>query len=326
MRWRSHSARGVQSISAMAMGVRKLAFAASAVGLVLVACGGQGNGIGFGSPLAGAIGTAACPELMGGAMNATFEADARANATIRAFVTASGDLASVATRVEADVFAACERMAADLGVPEDARRPKGDQSKVAASCGAVGARIDGIMKQGASAQVRTNYVPPKCAVNASTDAACRSQCNAAASASGTAQGQAQNQQASGAAQGAANADARCDASCKAHADLTAQCTEAVVDVQSTVNTGELPKVVATLERNLPALIRAEVAYGERISGDVDMLVRTGTELPHAFAQLSARAGACIAAAANATYAAQASLHVSVQASASISAKAGAHGG
>jgi hypothetical protein len=303
--------------------VRKTAFAASTIGLVLVACGGRANGIGFGTPLAGAIGNAACPELTGGAMNATFEEDARANATIRAFVTASGDLASVAARVEADVFAACESMARDLGVPEDARRPSGDQSKVAASCGAVGAKIDAIMKEGATARIRADVVPPRCAVNGSAAAACRSQCAAAASASGNAQGQAQNGRASGAAQGSASADARCEASCKAHADLTAACSAPVVDVKGSVNAGEVPKVIATLERNLPALVNAEIAYGQRIAGDVDVLVRTGAELPHAFAHLSARAGACVAAAANATYSAQASLNVSVRASASISAKAGA---
>src|SRR5688572_6319793 len=131
------------------MRLRKSIFAAGVVGFILVACGGA---VGTGSPLAAVLGNAACPELKGGAMNATFDEDARANGTIKAFVTASGDLAEIALKVEADVFAACERMADDLGVPESARRPSSDdQSKVAASCNAVAARIDAIMKQGASA-------------------------------------------------------------------------------------------------------------------------------------------------------------------------------
>jgi len=283
--------------------------------LVATACNGEPGAIGFGSPLSAAVGNAACPELRGGAMNASFEADAKANATIRAFVTASGDLAQVAAHVESDVAAACEHMADDLGIPNGERRPHGNESQVTASCNAVGARIDAIMKQGAQAQVHADVTPPRCQVNASVDAQCRAQC----AAQGQAQGQVQNTQASGAASG----EARCESACKAHADLTAQCTEAQVRVQAQTNTGEMAKVVATLDKNLPVLIKAEVAYGQRIAGDVDTLVSTGSELPHAFARLSSHAGACVASAANATLAAQASLRVSVQASASVSAKAGA---
>lgn len=303
-------------------------FAAGTVAAVLVATSGcMRNEIGFGSPLAAAIGNAACPELRSGAMNASFDEDVRANATIRAFVTASGDLAETAARVEADVFMACERMADDLDVDDAARRPKNDKdSKVTASCNAVAARIDAILKQGATARVRADVTPPQCEVNGAAEASCRAQCNAQGSASGTARGRAQNDQASGAARGTASADARCESSCKAHADLTARCTEPRVNVQAQVNTGEVGKVVATLQRNLPPLINAQVAYGERIAGDVDVLVRTGAELPRAFGTLSAKAGSCVAAAANASISAQASLRVGVQASANVSAKAGASTG
>ena len=86
------------------------------------------------------------------------------------------------------------------------------------------------------------------------------------------------------------------------------------------------KLVATLRANLPALVTTEMAYGARIGADVQTLVRTGAELPQAFGQISAHAGACVAAAANACLSAQASIRVSVQASASISGKAGVHGG
>lgn len=65
---------------------------------------------GAGGGAAEVLGEITCPELSGGAMNASFESDAKANGTIRAFVTASGDLASIAARVQAEVGAACERM------------------------------------------------------------------------------------------------------------------------------------------------------------------------------------------------------------------------
>ncbi len=349
------------------------------VGVVLVACGGAA-GTGSGTAFAGVLGDAACPELKGGAMNASFDADARANATIRAFVTASGDLADVAAKVQADVATACERMADDLGVPESERRAAGkDDSRVTSACNAVAARIDAIMKQGASASLRADYTPPECKVDADVAAQCKGQCNAQVdpgnvkatcapgqlygkcsgtcngTCSGACNGQCQGQTGAGGqcngtcvgscsgdckgscsvdfqepkcdVQGRApSADARCDGSCKAHADLTAQCTEPRVKIQANVNAGEMGKVVATLEKHLPALIRAQVAYGARIGDDVKVLVRTGSELPSAFGHLSTRAAACVAAAANATVSAQASLNVSVQASASVTARAGASAG
>jgi hypothetical protein len=350
---------------AMRTTLRSGAFAGGLLGAILFACGGP---IGVGSPLAAAVGGAACPELKGGAMSATFDEDARANATIRAFVTASGDLAETAARVQAEVAAACERMANDLGVaPADRRGTE--------SCTAVAARIDAAMKQGVSGQLRADITPPQCQVNAQAEAACRGQCSAqvdpgnvkatcapghlygrcngtcTGTCNGACNGRCEGQtgaggECKGTCRGACSgdckgscsvdfqepkcdlqgrapsADARCDGSCKAHADLTARCTEPRVKMHGNVETGELAKVAATLERNLPVLIKAQIAYGDRIADDVQMLVRTGAELPSAFGHLSSRAAACIAAAANATASAQASLRVSVQASASVSAKAG----
>jgi hypothetical protein len=370
----------------------RLAVVGSAVALVLVACGGEFGGAGMGAGTA--LGNFACPELQGGAMNATFEADARANATIAAFVTAAGDLQTVAARAEAEVGAACERMAADLGIPAAELAPRENQSRVATACNAVSARMDAILKTGASASLKANVTPPQCEVHADAAAACNAACQVhvdpgyvkahcepghlygkcegtcSGTCSGTCNGECQGTcagqaaaapgassaaghcagQCNGTCKGtcsadchgactvdykepkcdvavkAPTADARCDGSCKAHAELTARCTPAKVDVQATLNTGDMGKLVATLRANLPALVTAEVAYGRRIAGDVQVLVQTGSELPSAFGQLTGHAAACIGAAASATVRAQASLSVSVQASASISGKAGAHAG
>jgi hypothetical protein len=365
--------------------VRKRVFAVGIVGSVLVACGGLGA-VGSGTPLAAVLGDAACPELRGGAASqASFAADARANGTIKAFVTAAGDLAETAAKVEAEVGAACARIADDLGVPSAARRPRGDEGQVAASCNAVAARIDAILKAGASAQVRAEVTPPRCEMNATAEASCKGQCNATVdpgsikatcapghlygkcdgtctgscngSCTGACDGQCEGSAAAGAGgagkcagkcagtckgtcagecKGGCNvdfkepkcdvdarapsADARCEGTCKARADITAQCTEPRVKINANVNAGELGKLVATLERNLPMLVKAQIAYGQRIGADVDVLVRTGVELPSAMGRVSTKAGACLAAAANATVAAQASLRVSVQASASVNAK------
>lgn len=277
--------------------IRKRVLVAGAVGLVLVACEAKVGNVSITSPTAGEIATAACPELMGGAMNANFAQDPRTNATIRSFVTASGDLAKVANGVETDVFGACERMATDLGVPTGERQPKGDQAKTTASCNAVASRIGGITKQGG--QVHVDVVPPQCAPNAPPDADCRNQCNATG-----------------------NADPRCNTSCTAHADLTAQCSDPQVRVQTTGSAPEAKTLATTLERNLLPLVKAQGAYGERIAGDVDALVRTSSELPQAFRDVPTKTSACLAAAANSTLAAQKSLRISIDAARNVSATAG----
>jgi hypothetical protein len=339
----------------------------------------------FGADATGnVLGNLACPELRGGAASANFEADARANATIRAFVTASGDLAAVAAAAENEVGSACERMGRDLGVPPEQMAPRENQGRVASACGAVSARMDAILRAGASASIRADYTPPQCQVQANVEAECKGQCavqvdpgyvrahcqpghlygqcqaTCSGQCNGTCNGACQGECQGGGAGGqcagncrgtcngscsgechgncsvefqepkcdvaiqAPSADARCDASCHAHADLTAQCTPPRVNVVASVNTGEMGQLIATLQANLPPLLMAQIAYGQRIVADIDILVRTGSELPNAFGQLTAHAGACIAAAANACVSARASLSVSVQASASISAKAGAH--
>jgi hypothetical protein len=365
----------------------RVASSAFLVGGVATACAGLG---GMGMSQTNAMNEMACSELRGGAANASFVADAKANATIRAFVMASGDLATVAARAEDEVGLACRSMARDLGVQAI---PREGENPVAAACDAVSARIDAIMREGASASIKADVTPPRCEVRADAAAACSGQCNVSVDpgyvkahcapghlygrcegacsgqCTGTCNGQCQGEcvgqakaspgaassggQCAGQCKGTCNgscsadchgnctvdykepkcdvavrgpsADGHCEASCKAHANLTAECTEARVNVRAQVNTGDMSKLAATLQTHLPALIRAEIAYGNRIVGDVQTLVQTGAELPNAFGQLTGHAAACLGAAANACVSAQASLRVSVAASASISAKAGAQG-
>lgn len=361
------------------------------VGFVVAACGGELGGLGGGGNL---LGNLTCPELGGGAMNANFDADAKANATIRAFVTAAGDLQSVAVKAEAEVGAACERMARDLGIAPEQLAPRQGQNRVAAACAAVSARMDAILRAGASASIKAQATPPQCRVSADVEATCKGQCavsvdpgyirahcqpghlygrcsaTCTGQCNGTCSGECQGEcagqgqaagggahasgqcagQCKGTCKGTCSADCHgncsvefqepkcdiavqapsasghCEGSCKAHADLTAQCTPPSVQIQASVETGEIGKLVATLRANLPALIAVEVAYGQRIAGDVQILVQAGAELPRAFGHITGHAGACVAAAANAVLSAQASIHVSVQASASVSGKVGAHGG
>ena len=118
-----------------------------------------------------------------------------------------------------------------------------------------------------------------------------------------------------------SADANCHASCKAHAEMKAECSEPKVEVVSSVHTAEMEKLVATLKVHLPVLIRAEIAYGKRLAGAIETLVKVSGELPSAVGKASLHAAACVGAAAEATVHAQASIKVSVQASASVNGKA-----
>lgn len=335
--------------------------------------------VGLGGLGGDGLDTAMCPELGGGALRATFTADARANATIKAFVQAAGDLGRLAAKAEADVNGACSRMGADLGL-SGAQMGETTESK----CAAVVGKMDAILKAGANASIKASYTPPACNVSAEARASCSGECSGkvdpgsivancepgklsgtcegtcGGTCDGVCRGDCSGQCAAKDAQGkcagqckgtctgkceatchakctgtwkaphcdvkvnAPSAEVKCDASCKAHAELTAECTEAKVNIQSSVNTGEMAKLVATLGKNLPVLIRAEVAYGERIAGDIETLVKVGGDLPDAMAQAGGRALACIGASASAVVRAQASISVSVKASVSVSGKAGVH--
>jgi len=65
-----------------------------------------------------------CPELKGGAANANFTDVAEVNVTLRAFVEASGNLAAIAEKVEAEVATACLAMGHDLGLTDSDMKPK----------------------------------------------------------------------------------------------------------------------------------------------------------------------------------------------------------
>src|SRR6185503_9576826 len=127
----------------------------------------------------GALDAAACPPLMGGGdpMALNFSANARANAKVRAFVAASKDLIQVSMQMEAIAADACLRMGRDLGVPEQEMTPRNDEpgGKARAACGAVGARIDMILRTGV--QVRVQAEPPACQVDAQVRAQCEGACN-----------------------------------------------------------------------------------------------------------------------------------------------------
>lgn len=144
----------------------------SIVGLLAAACTA---GLGQNTPIS-AVEAAACPELAGGALSASFDANARADSTIRAFVHAAGDLARAALRAEAEVRLACEQMGEDLGLSAEQLAPTPNDSRVVAACSAVLARMDAILADGAQASLVARATPPQCTADASVEAACKAQC------------------------------------------------------------------------------------------------------------------------------------------------------
>jgi hypothetical protein len=331
-----------------------------------------------------AFGNLACPELSGGSASASFAAEAKAQATIRAFVQASGDLMHLAVQIEQEVTAACIAIGTDLGVPADQMAGKpGPGGKAEGACTVVAAKIDAILKEGVSARIDAKVTPPECTVEANAYASCAGSCNAnidpgyviahcepaklsgscegkcvgqcEGSCNGTCKGNCSAKNASGQCAGACDGtcegrcdatchvkcegtwkaprceaqvkgpsvDAKCEASCKAEADFRAQCTAAKVEVTSNVNAGQMPQLIATLSKNLPILVRAQIAYGKRLAGSIQTLVEVGADMPKAVGDATTKGVACMGAAANATVQAQASISVSVKASASVSAKANA---
>jgi hypothetical protein len=265
------------------------------------------------------LGAAACPELHGAqsALGASFSADARASAKVGAFVQASKDLMNVSLQIEAEATEACQRMGHDLGMAPAELAPRdGGGGRAAGACGAVGARIDAIMRQGV--RVRVAVTPPQCQANLAAEAQCQGSCSGSASGAGS--GAVNGPNASGSAHG--SADAECQGSCKAHANVQAACTPALVNAQVSQGGEMAARLAATLQANLPLLLHAELALGRRLAGDVQTVGQIGVQLPRVVGNAGARALACVAAAADATASASVRVNVSVQASASVSGRVG----
>lgn len=254
----------------------------------------------------GTVGLAACPELRGNVdvLSATFSADVKANGKIRAFVSASKDLLAMATQAEAEAAEACLRIGADLGMNPAELQPRNETAgRATGACGAVGARLDAILRQGLRFEV--SVTPPQCQASVETQARC----------SGSCQGAVQGPQ----------GDAECNASCNAQADLRATCTPIAVMVRPSIANPMALQLAASLQANLPQLLHAEWVLGKRVLQDAEVIVKVGQNLPGIVGDAGVRALACVGAAAEASVQASLSIKVTVQVSAGVSGRAGVGG-
>ncbi len=252
------------------------------------------------------LGVAACPTLKPNvdALSARLSANARVDGKVKAFVQASKDMARISAQMEAEAADACRRMGVDLGLAPQHMKPEdGPGGAAAGACKAVAARIDGILRGGiggAHVSLRVTIQPPVCQANVQAQARCDGACAGSAQAS--------------------QADAECRASCKAHADAHASCQPARVQVEATSGAHVAGRLVATLRANLPRLVHAQIALGQRMVQNARVIAEVGVQLPKIVGEAGAQALACIAAAADMAASASVRINVSVRASASVTGR------
>lgn len=134
----------------------------------------------YGGGVYGPLG-AACPALNApDPLSVHVSKNAVADGKVRTFLAASKDLVNVSVQMESEVLDACRRMAHDLAINPAEMAPRNSEQPGAAAqaaCGAVSARIDAILRQGA--QVRVQVVPPQCQANLQAKAYCEGACTVA---------------------------------------------------------------------------------------------------------------------------------------------------
>ncbi|EDM76232.1 hypothetical protein PPSIR1_42191 [Plesiocystis pacifica SIR-1] len=120
--------------------------------------------------------------------------------------------------------------------------------------------------------------------------------------------------------------AECSANCEANANVRASCKPPVVDVQAQAQADAMKALTATLSKNLPALLQAQVRIGKQLSSDIKIVIASGKRLKGQMSGAGAKAVTCVGQAVNAMASASVKLNVSVKASASVSGKVGAKAG
>ena len=118
-------------------------------------------------------------------------------------------------------------------------------------------------------------------------------------------------------------DADCRASCSARAEFTSQCTRPALTLKASQEAALVGTLLASATAHVPALLVAQVKLGRQAAGQIQALVRLGSELQGKLDGAGNKAIACVSAAAAAVVEASASINVSVQASASVSGRVGA---
>ncbi|MBI5533915.1 MAG: hypothetical protein HY898_14430 [Deltaproteobacteria bacterium] len=167
------------------------------------------------------ISTVACPELSAGVNDhgAIYTQRADLNGKISAFVSATKDLMTVATRAEAETAEACRRIGRDIGLTDAQMAPRDEAGGHASgACAAVSARMDAILATGLRFQAQV--VPPYCTADAQGEASCSGACSGQVN-PGQIVAQCEPARLSGFCQG--RCEGRCDGRCMG--DCQGQCMQ-----------------------------------------------------------------------------------------------------
>jgi len=167
-----------------------------------------------------------CDELNGGA-DAVAKLDI--DVKLKAFVSATADLQTVATTIKADVKGACAGFATDLGVT-DTWTALGDTDDAISNamktgaCDQVSAKIDAILKANAMATATLTVSGGQCTVDADFQASCEGSCQADVMCKeGDVTVRCDPAQLTGQCSGTCNAMAVCEGSAMVQADCTGSC-------------------------------------------------------------------------------------------------------
>jgi hypothetical protein len=153
------------------------------IGFVTIAgCATNGSTTTVPTEARSAEATTGCPELgRADAARGTYDPQNESiDAALRVFVTAAGELANTANRVDAAAAGACERMGSDLQVPAANLRPEraAGPSRSAAICGTVATRLDGLLADPTMGPVSVSARIPNCTPSSDVESKCRAQCDA----------------------------------------------------------------------------------------------------------------------------------------------------
>ncbi len=184
---------------------------------------------------------------------------------------------------------------------QDMAPTDGVSGSVVGACGAVSRKVGKILSSGV--QLTVTMKPPECSIDASVAASCEGKCSASSG----------------------KASSECKSSCKARASLRATCTPPQVTVEASENAELAMALVASLQKNLPRLLRAQISLGKRVIADAEALVTVAANLPTIIDKAGDKAVACVGASASMTTFAATSLGVVVDASVDVSVKVGVGG-
>jgi hypothetical protein len=211
-----------------------------------------------------------CPELGANVdpLEASFSDDPSADARIRSFVAAARGLNDVTIEIEKLAVEACAHIRRDLGAPEV---PAGARLDV--QCEPLRTLLARLVQQGV--QVRISVAAPRCEPDTTRKARCESVVRA-------------------------GAGPESQALCLAESAVYARCSLPAISFAGSTNAVEVVRLGATLEKNLPAFVYAQMALALRLVEHAQAIATASARLPAELKDAGPHGLACVAVGAKVT--------------------------